>query len=91
MVIQGEGRGKIPSPHSVNILGNEILSKLGGMIHNGSLYNFSYILVLFRWKNWRNSLARPILGVGPSLVIWGIEPSRANMIHQVALFGVKNL
>jgi hypothetical protein len=61
------------------------------MIWNGSLYNLSSILVLFRWKNWRNWLARPILVVGPSLAIWGMEPSRAILRHQKILFWVNTL
>jgi hypothetical protein len=35
----------------------------GVLICNGSLYDFSSILVLPGWKNWRNWFARAILVV----------------------------
>jgi hypothetical protein len=61
------------------------------LIYNLSLHNFSSILVLSRWKNWRNWLAKPILGACPTLVIWGLETSIASLRHQVETFGVKYL
>jgi hypothetical protein len=81
MVLQGEGRGKISSPHSVNILGTKILPKWGGMIQIGSSYNFSSILVLSGWKKLEESTCRAILVAGPSLENWGLKPSRAILRH----------
>jgi hypothetical protein len=71
MVLQREGRGKISSPHSVNILGTKILPRWGGMIWIVSSFNFSSILLLYGWKNWRNWIAIPILVEGPNLENWG--------------------
>jgi hypothetical protein len=45
-VLQGEGRRKLSSPHSIKILGTKILPKWGGMIQIGSLYYFSSISML---------------------------------------------
>jgi len=59
IVIQGEDREKISSPHSIEILGAKILHKWEYMIWIGSSYNFSSILVIFGWKNWKNRLASP--------------------------------
>jgi hypothetical protein len=54
------------------------------LISNGSLYNFSSILVS-RWKNRRKWLA------SPNLEIWGLKPSRSISRHQMELLGVKTL
>jgi hypothetical protein len=50
VVLQGEGRGKFSSPPSVKLLGTKTLSKWGGVIWIGSLYYFSYISILYGWK-----------------------------------------
>jgi hypothetical protein len=47
------------------------------MIQNGSLYNFSSILLPFGLKNWSYWILGPILGANLTLVIWGLKPSRA--------------
>jgi hypothetical protein len=71
MVLQREvGIGKISSPHLVNILGTKNLSKWGGMIQSGSLYNFSSILILSRWKKYEELACGAVLEVGPSLENW---------------------
>jgi len=46
VVLEGEGKGKIYSPHSIKILGKKILPKCGGMIHIQSVYYFSSISML---------------------------------------------
>jgi len=46
-----EGRGKLFSRHSINILWTRILPKWGGMILIGSLYNFSSLSILLEWKD----------------------------------------
>jgi hypothetical protein len=55
------------------------------MVHIESLYNLSSILVLSRWKNWRNWMVGTILVASPSLVIWGLETSRSILRHQIVL------
>jgi hypothetical protein len=50
VVVQGEGRGKISSPHATNILGTKNLPKWGGMIFIRSLYYFLSISILSGWK-----------------------------------------
>jgi hypothetical protein len=47
VVLQGEFRGKISSPHSINLVGTKRIPKWKGMLYIGSLYG----------KNWRNQLA----------------------------------
>jgi hypothetical protein len=89
MVVEGEGRGKFSSPHSIKYFGDQSLPKWGGMIQIGSLFNFSSILVLSRWKNWRNWLVGPILVVGPSSEIWGLKPSKSILRYQIKNLGVK--
>ena len=70
MVLQGEGRGKVSSPHLVKLLGTKILRKWGVMIHIGSLYNFLSISILSRWKKLEESACISILPVGPNLENW---------------------
>ena len=67
MVLHGEGRGNVSSPHLVKLLGTKILPKWGVMIHIGSLYNFSSISVLSSWKILKESSCISILAVGPNL------------------------
>jgi hypothetical protein len=45
VVLHGEGRGKISSPHLVNNLGTKSLTKWGGMIRIGSFYYLSSIVI----------------------------------------------
>ena len=46
-------------------------------IQNGSIYNFSFILVV--WKDWMYRLVDPILGASPTLQIWCLELLRAHL------------
>jgi hypothetical protein len=70
VVPKGEIRGKISSPHSIKLLGARSLPKWGGMIHIGSLYYFSSILMLSKWKKLEESTCRVILVASLSLEIW---------------------
>jgi hypothetical protein len=45
------------------------------LISIGSLYCFSFVLMLLEWKKLEESTCRFILVVGPSLENWGPEPS----------------
>jgi hypothetical protein len=89
MVLWGEGRGKVSSPYSVEILGTKILPKRGSVIQIGSLYNFSSILMLSKSKKLEESTYMIISMAGPSLENWGLKPSRAILRHQTTFFGVK--
>lgn len=99
MVIQGELRGIISSPHSTkDFEGRKSLCKWSGVIHIGPLYNvssilvlsnFSSILVLSRWKNWKNWIAWPTLRVSPSLVIWVLETSKVKWSIKYKFLGLK--
>jgi hypothetical protein len=89
MVLQGEGRGNISSPHSVNILGTKILPKWRGMIQIGSLYCFSSISILSEWKKLEESTCRAILVACPSLENWGLKHSWAILRNQMTFFLVK--
>jgi hypothetical protein len=77
VVLQGECRGKISSPHSVRLLEIKNLRKWGGMIRIGSLYYLSSISMLSELKKLEELACRVILVVGPSLENWGPKPSRA--------------
>jgi hypothetical protein len=81
MVLQREGRGKISSLHSVNILGTIMIPKWGVMIHIESSYNFSSISILYGWKKLEESSCRAILVVSPSLKNWGPKPYGAILRH----------
>jgi hypothetical protein len=77
MVLHGKGRGKIFSPHSVNLLGTKSLLKWGGMIQIGSLYYLSSISMLSEWKILEESTCRVILVAGPfwKIGVWNLpEP-----------------
>jgi hypothetical protein len=50
VVLKGEGRGKISSPHLVNILGTKSLPKWECMIWIGSLYYFTSISMISEEK-----------------------------------------
>jgi hypothetical protein len=89
VVLQGEGRGKISSPHLVNILGTKSLLKWGGMIWIGSLYYLSYISILSEWEKLEELTCMAILVVGPILENWGMEPSRAILRNQTKFLGLK--
>jgi hypothetical protein len=88
VVVQGEGRGKLSSPHLVNILGTKILPKWGDMIWIGSFYYFSSFSMLSKWKKMEESTCRVNLMVGPSLENWGLKPFRAILRHQTTCFGI---
>jgi hypothetical protein len=47
------------------------------LIRIGSLYYFSSISMLSKWKKLEESTCKVVLVVGPSLENWGPEPSRA--------------
>ena len=89
MVLQGEGRGKFSSPHSVNILGTKIIPKSKGMIHIRSFYYFSSILMLSEWKKLEESTCRAILVACPNLENWGPKHSWAILRNQTTFFWVK--
>jgi hypothetical protein len=67
VVLHGKGRRKFSSPHLVNFLGTKILPKWGGIIHIISLYYFSYILMLSKWKKLEESASKVISMAGPRL------------------------
>jgi hypothetical protein len=89
VVLQGEGRGKISSPHLVNILGTKSLHKWGGMLWIGSLYCFSSISILSEWKKLEESTCRAILVGGSNLENWGLKPSGAILRHQTIFWVFK--
>jgi len=67
---------------------------IGGKKENGSkwiLVQFIIYLSTFRVEKLEELLARPILVAGPSLEIWGLEPSKAILRCQTIPFWVKIL
>jgi hypothetical protein len=93
MVLQGEGRGKFSSPHSVKLLGTKSLSKWGGMIRIGSLYYLSSISMLSKWKKLEESSCRSILETRSDLKNWVqknyLKSPKAILRHQMTFFGVQ--
>jgi hypothetical protein len=76
LVLQGEGRGKISSPHSIKILGTKSLPKWGGMIRS-------------EWKKMEETACKVILMVSPILENWRLKVSGAILKHQTTFLGVK--
>ena len=61
------------------------------MIWIGSLYYLSSILMLLKWKKWRNQLRGPFLSAGSTLANLGMKSSKIGLRHKMRLFGSKNL
>jgi hypothetical protein len=59
------------------------------MIQIGSLYYFSSISLLSKWKKLEETTYKVILVAGPSLENWGLEPSRTVLRNQLIFFGFK--
>jgi hypothetical protein len=92
MVLQGEGRGKISSPHSVNILGTKSLPKWGGMIMDWIIILFFIYLDAFRVEKIGGiNLQGHFNGRSQFGKLGGLKPSKAILRHQMDIFWVPKL